>query len=57
MSLTKNPKPKNKVFFIAGMKTCWVFWGFEQLSSAIGGGAMDLQSTCKQCDFHVNRLN
>jgi len=23
---------------------CWVFWGFEQLSSALGGGAMDLQS-------------
>jgi len=31
---TWNPKPKN-LFFIANSKT-WIFWGFEQLSSAIG---------------------
>jgi len=29
----QNPKPKNFVF-IADSKTCQVFWGFEQLSSA-----------------------
>jgi len=42
--LTKNPKHKiKKKFFIADSKTCKVFWGFKQLSSAIGRGAMDLQ--------------
>jgi len=30
-SLTKKPKPE--IFCIADSKTCWVFWGFEQLSS------------------------
>jgi len=41
MSLTKNLKPKTKKnFFIADLKTCWDFWGFEQLFSAIGGGVM-----------------
>jgi len=42
-SLTKNPNPKTKkVFFlfIADLKICRVSWGFEQLSSTIGGRVM-----------------
>jgi len=35
-SLTK----KTNIFFIADPMTCLVFWGFEQLSSAIHLGAM-----------------
>jgi len=27
-------------FFIADSKTCWAFWGLEQLFSTIGWGAM-----------------
>jgi len=38
-------------FFIADSKTCRLIWGFGQLSSALGKGAMDLQNTCKQLDF------
>jgi len=38
-SKTQNPKS----FFIADSNTCQVFWGFEQLFSAISRGAMDLQ--------------
>jgi len=53
-SLTKDQKPKH--FFIADVKTCQVFLWFEQLSSAISRGTIDLQSTCKQLDFHMNRL-
>jgi len=47
MSLTKIQNPKH---FIVGSKTCWVFWGFEQLSSTIGGGVMlsprHMQTAC-----------
>ena len=39
---TWNPKPTS--FFIANSKTCRIFWGFEQLSGAIGGGVVELQS-------------
>jgi len=43
--LTKNPKPKNKKIFIAGSRTCWVFWGFEQVSGAISeGGVQSLRN-------------
>jgi len=43
MSLTKTPQPPTKkIFSRADQKTCRIFWGFEQLSSAIGGGAMAL---------------
>jgi len=43
-SLTKNPKPKTKqLFFIADSKTCRVFGGFEQLSSACGTRDTPLQ--------------
>jgi len=33
--LAKKNKTKH-FFFIADLKTCWVFWGFKQVSSAIG---------------------
>ena len=48
MSLTKkrNPKPKT-FFFIADLKTCRVFWGFEKLSTAVGWGVMQLVSQPK----------
>ena len=36
-------KKNNRFFFIADSKTCQVFCGFEQLSSAIGEEAMDLK--------------
>jgi len=39
MSRTKKTKPKTKIFFTADSKTYQVFWGFEQLSGAIGWGA------------------
>jgi len=42
MSLTNNPKPN--FFFIADSKTCWVFWGFEQLSSASSAGDIPMQT-------------
>jgi len=45
---------KNKTkhfFFIVDSKTCWVFWGFEQLSSAIGWEAMRLLSQPKYPGF------
>jgi len=31
-------------FFIANLKTCHIFWGFEQVSSAVDGEVMELQS-------------
>jgi len=35
--VTKNLQPPTKkIFFIANYKTCWVFWAFEQFSSAFG---------------------
>jgi len=34
-----NPKT-NTFFFISDSKTCRVFWGFEQLSSAVAWGVM-----------------
>jgi len=37
-SLKKKPETQSQVFFIADMKTCWIFWGIEQLSSAIVDG-------------------
>jgi len=36
----KKTKPKTKFFFIPDLKTCWVFWGFEQLFSTINWGAL-----------------
>jgi len=49
-SLTKKNKTKH-FFFIVDSKTCWVFWGFEQLSSAIGWEAMRLLSQPKYPGF------
>jgi len=40
----KKPETQN-FFLIPDSKTCWVFWGFEHLFSAIGWGAMWLEST------------
>ena len=35
--VTHKKKSQNqKFFFITDAKTCWIFWGFEQLSSTIG---------------------
>jgi len=55
--LKKNKNPKPKFFLIADSKTCLVFWGFEQLSSAIGWGATWLISQTKYlwhfCDFQI----
>jgi len=53
-SLTKYLKPKTKkFFFIAGLKTCQIFWGFEQLSSTISRGGMSLLSQVKLFDFRL----
>jgi len=58
MPLTKNPKLKTeKEFFIANYKICWVFWAFEQLSSAFGTGVMPAQSHVPTGCFHANHLN
>jgi len=40
--LTKKTKPN--IFFIEDLKTCSVFWEFEQLSSTIDWWVMKLQS-------------
>jgi len=37
-SLTKNPQPQTKKFI--WVQTGWSVWALEQLSSAIGRGAM-----------------
>ena len=50
MSVTKNPKPKN-VCYIADSKTCVVFWGFEQLSSAFGARVMLMQRHVQTAGF------
>jgi len=47
----KNGKPKPKIFFIAESKTYRVFRGFEQLSSTIGWGAMQLVRLLKYARF------
>jgi len=53
--LTKKLKPKSKkLIFIADLKTCWVFQGFEQLSSTITWGAMQLLSQPKYPWFLPN---
>jgi len=38
-SVTQN----QKFFCTADSKTCGVFWGFEQLTSTIGGGVIPAQ--------------
>jgi len=57
----KKQNPLPKIFFIAGWKTCRVFWGFEQLSSAMGWGAMRLVSQPKYPwlfpDFQVQYIH
>ena len=52
----KNETENQTFFFIAGVKTCQVFWGYEQLSGAIRWGAMRLlrqpKYACFFPDFH-----
>jgi len=51
-SLTKNPQLPTKNFFSsADYKTCWIFQGFEQLCSGIGGGAVTLVRQPKTAAF------
>jgi len=49
-SLTKNSKPKN-VTFIADVKTCQIFWGFEQLSSTIISRYIPMQKHVQTAGF------
>jgi len=46
-------KTEPKIFFIADLKTCWVFQGFEQLSSAITAGVMQLLRHVKTARFRL----
>jgi len=48
-------KTKLKIFFITGTKTCCIFWGFEQLSSATGSGIMQLPSGSLQVALNTLR--
>ena len=50
MSLTKNPKPKIFCFF-ADTRTCGIFLGFEQLSSAIIGRDIPAQRHMQTAGF------
>jgi len=52
-ALTKNLQPPTKKIFFssADEKTCRIFCGIEQLSSAIGGGAMALVRQPKTAGF------
>jgi len=51
-SLTKNPKPKTKKFFlIANWKNCQVFWAFEQFSNTFSAGVMPVQTMCEKPIF------
>jgi len=50
MPLIKEMK-NQKYFFIADVKTCRIFWGFEQLSSAIVGRDIPVQ---KLLDFSLS---
>ena len=53
-SLTKNPQPPTKNYFSsADKKICWSVWVIEQLSSAIGGGAMVLVRQPKTAGFRL----
>ena len=56
----KTETHNQKFFFIADIKICRVFWGFEQLSSAIYWGAMRLVSQPKYpwffLDFQVQYI-
>ena len=51
----KKPKTK-KYFFIADAKTSHIFWGFEQLSSAIDAGVIPMQRHVQTAGFNSNRL-
>jgi len=37
--------------FIADMKACWIFWEFEQLSSAIVGRGIPMQKHVQIAGF------
>jgi len=51
-ALTKNLQhPSKKIFLSADEKTGWSVWALEQLSSAIGRGAMELVRQLKTAGF------
>jgi len=47
----KKSETQNPNFFIADMKTCQVFWGFEQLSSAIVSRDIPTQTHVQTAGF------
>jgi len=51
MSLTKKRNLKSRIFFIANAKTCWIFSGFEQLSSAMVGRDIPEQKNLQTAGF------
>ena len=51
-SLTKKPETQiQKIFFIADMKTCQIFWGLEQITSTIVGGDAPMQKHLQTAGF------
>jgi len=55
MSLTKTTKPKTEEFF--SLKTCWVFWGFEQLSRQSSVELCHRKDMCKLLDLGWNHTD
>ena len=52
MSLTKNLQaPTKKICFIANYKTCWVFWGFDQVCSTCQVREIPMQSHMRSAVF------
>jgi len=49
----KSQAKTNNFFVIADLKTCQVFWGFEQISSAIGLGVIQLRRHMKTASFRL----
>jgi len=50
----KNPQPTTKkIFFHCRLEDCRIFWGFEQLSNAIGKEAMALVMQPKTAGFRL----
>jgi len=50
-SLTKKLKPKTKNFVFIDVKTCQIFWGFEQLSNTIVSGDIPAQKHVQTARF------
>jgi len=47
----KKPENKKKFVFISVSMTCWIFWGFEHLSSAIGQKSYVVGKATENCWF------